>query len=469
MEKPKKILWVIILLTLAAAFIDLPSQIPINLEIGKWKFEKRFERPPLKLALGPLKFKRDLNIKEGLDLAGGSHLVFQADMEKLSSADRDRALASAREIIERRVNFYGVSEPVVQTSKSKDDYRVIVELAGVQNVDEAINLIGRTAQLTFREEEASPSSLRSSGQAPSASSAASLQAEARLSDGQATESARLFGPFTKLTDLTGKDLKRSEVKFNPNTSEPEVGLEFSSEGAKLFEEITKRNVGKQVAIFLDNQLISAPRVNEVISGGEAVISGDFTVDQAKNLSIQLNAGALPAPLKIIEQRNIGATLGQKSVAQSLIAGLIGLGTVVAFMFLYYGKLGLFADLALLVYTLLTLALFKLIPVTLTLAGVAGFILSIGMAVDANILIFERMKEELRWGKNRQAAVELGFSRAWSSIRDSNVSSLLTCAILYYFGTGIVRGFAFTLALGILVSMFSAIIVTKNFLRVFARH
>lgn len=460
MEKPKKILWVIILLTITTAFIDLPSQIPINLQVGKWKIEKRLKRPPLKLALGPFGFKRDLNVREGLDLAGGSHLVFQADMEKLSSGDRDRALVSAREVIERRVNFYGVSEPVVQTSKSKDDYRVIVELPGVQNVDEAVNLIGRTAQLTFREEEASPSASfdstqdKSSGQDPSA---------------EATGSARLFGPFTKLTDLTGKDLKRSEVKFNPNTGKPEVGLEFSSEGAKLFEEITKRNVGKQVAIFLDNQLISAPRVNEVISGGEAVISGDFTVDQAKNLSIQLNAGALPVPLKIIEQRNIGATLGQKSVAKSLTAGLIGLGTVVTFMLLYYGKLGLFADLALLVYALLTLALFKLIPVTLTLAGVAGFILSIGMAVDANILIFERMKEELRWGKTRQVAVELGFSRAWSSIRDSNVSSLLTCAILYYFGTGIVRGFAFTLAIGILVSMFSAIIVTKNFLRVFARH
>lgn len=443
MKKPIKILWLIILLTLVVAFVDLPSQIPLNLKVGKWKIEKTFQRRSLDFSLGPLRFKRDLNIRQGLDLAGGSHIVFQADMGNIPSGDRDRALEAAKEVIDRRVNFFGVSEPVVQTAKTEGDWRVLVELPGIQNVNEAVGLIGQTAQLTFREEEASPSA-------------------------QSTESARLFGPFTKETGLTGKYLRRSEVQFDQNTGQPQVGLEFSQDGAKLFEEITKRNVGKQVAIFLDNQIISAPRVNEVISQGEAVITGDFTVEEAKKLSIQLNAGALPAPLKIIEQRNIGATLGQKSLEKSLIAGLIGLGTVAAFMLLYYGIPGLLADLALLIYTLLVLALFKLIPVTLTLAGIAGFILSIGMAVDANILIFERMKEELRWGKARQVAVELGFMRAWSSIRDSNVSSLLTCAILYYFGTGMVRGFALTLALGILVSMFSAIIVTRTFLRLVHR-
>lgn len=447
MKKPRNILWMIIILTVLATFIDLPSEIPVKFAIGNFKIDKTFHRRQLDLTFGPWRLKRDLNIKEGLDLAGGSHIVFQADMANIGSGDRDRALEAAKVVIDRRVNFYGVSEPLVQTSKTENDYRILVELPGIQNVGEAVELIGQTAQLTFREEEASPS----------ADSASSLQTEA-------TGSAFLFGPFTKLTDLTGKHLSRSQVQFDPNTSKPQVGLEFSSEGAKLFEEITQRNVGKQVAIFLDNQLVSAPRVNEVISGGEAVISGDFTVDEAKNLSIQLNAGALPAPLKIIEQRNIGATLGQESLEKSLIAGLVGLGTVVIFMVLYYGWLGLFADIALLIYALLVLALFKLAPVTLTLAGIAGFILSIGMAVDANILIFERMKEELRWKRPKPAAVELGFSRAWSSIRDSNTSSLITCAILYYFGTGIVRGFALTLALGILVSMFSAIIVTRTFLR-----
>ncbi|MDP3998384.1 MAG: protein translocase subunit SecD [bacterium] len=440
MKKPRNILWLIVMIAVLAVFVDLPSEISINWQIGKWRIERKLERPPLNMTLGPFKFKRDLNVKEGLDLAGGSHLVFQAQTGNVPSGDRDRALEAAKEIIDRRVNFFGVSEPIVQTSKTESDYRIIVELPGVQDVDEAVGLIGQTAQLTFREEEASPSA-------------------------EATGSALLFGPFTKLTDLTGKHLRRSEVTFDSNTSKPQVSLEFSPDGATLFEEITKRNVGKPVAIFLDDQLVSAPQVNEIISGGEAVINGDFTVEEAKKLSIQLNAGALPLPLKIIEQRNIGATLGQESLRKSLIAGLIGLGTVVLFMIFYYGRMGIFASLALLIYTLSVMAIFKLIPVTLTLAGIAGFILSIGMAVDANILIFERMREELRWGKTRHVAVELGFSRAWTSIRDSNVSSLITCAILYYFGTGIVRGFALTLALGIMISMFSAIIVTRTFLRI----
>lgn len=443
MKKPKKVLWLIIFLTTVAVFVDLPSEVYLNFELGERKIEKKIQIPPLDFSLGPLRFKKDRDIRRGLDLAGGSHLVFQAEMENIPSDDRDRALEAAKEVIDRRVNFYGVSEPAIQTSKAEDSYRVIVELPGIQNIDEAISLIGQTAQLTFREEEASPAA-------------------------EATESARFFGPFTKLTELSGRHLKRSQVQFDQNTGKPQVGLEFSSEGAKIFEEITKRSIGKQVAIFLDNQLISAPRVNEVISGGEAIITGDFSVEEAKNLSIQLNAGALPVPLKVIEQRNIGATLGQQSVEKSLVAGLIGLGTVIFFMIFYYGLPGFFSSLALLIYTLLVLTIFKLIPVTLTLAGIAGFILSIGMAVDANILIFERMKEELRWGKEKQVAVELGFLRAWSSIRDSNVSSLITCAILYYFGTGVIRGFALTLAIGILVSMFSAIIVTRTFLRLVSR-
>ena len=439
MRKPRLFLLAILFLTLAAAFIDFPEKLPFKISVGKFKLEQTLSRPPLNFTLGPLRIARDTSIREGLDLAGGTHIVFRADMENIGSGDRDRALESAREVIERRVNFYGVSEPVVQTSKTSGDYRILVELPGITNVDEAIDLIGKTAQLSFREEEATPSA-------------------------EATASAYLFGPFTKKTDLTGKDLRRSNVEFDPNTGEPQVSLEFNSDGAKLFEEITKRNVGKQVAIFLDDQLVSAPRVNEVIAGGNAVITGDFTVDEAKRLSIQLNAGALPAPLEIIEQRNIGATLGQASVKKSILAGLIGLGIVAAFMLANYGWLGFFADLALLIYTLLVLALFKLIPVTLTLAGIAGFILSIGMAVDANILIFERTREELRAGKSLALAVEEGFSRAWLSIRDSNVSSLITSLILFALGTQSVKGFALTLGLGIILSMFSAITVTRTFLR-----
>ncbi len=433
----------IVILTLVSAFVDFPERLPLKIAFGGFKLEKTLVKPPLDIGIGQFRLKRDISIREGLDLAGGTHIVFRADMQNIGSGDRDQALESAKEVIERRVNFYGVSEPVVQTSKASGDHRILVELPGIKNVDEAVDLIGKTAQLSFREEEASPSS-------------------------EATAAASLFGPFTKKTDLTGKDLRRSSVQFDPSTGAPQVSLEFDSDGSKIFEEVTKRNIGKQIAIFLDNQLLSAPRVNEVISGN-AVISGSFSVDEAKKLSIQLNAGALPVPLEIIEQRTIGATLGQTSVQKSLIAGLIGLGIVAVFMIANYGWLGLFADLALLIYTLLVLALFKLIPITLTLAGIAGFILSIGMAVDANILIFERMREELRLGKAKDIAQRLGFSRAWSSIRDSNTSSLLTCAILYYFGTGMVRGFALTLAIGILVSMFSAIIITRTLLKLASRN
>lgn len=443
MKNPRLLIWFIILLTLLVAFVNLPKSISLKFQIGKFWVDKVLRRPQVNFSFGPLKLRREIDFKLGLDLAGGAHLVFQAEIGGVEEKDRDRALEAAREVIERRINFYGLAEPLIQTAKVGNDYRIIVELAGVKDLDLAIDLIGKTAQLDFREAEVFPS--QESAQIP-------------------------WEVLTKSTGLTGKHLVRSQVQFDPATGNPQVGLEFSQEGTKLFTEITRRNVGQPVAIFLDNQLISAPRVNEVISGGQAVITGNFSVEEAKKLSIQLNAGALPIPLKIIEQRSVGATLGQTSVQKSLFAGMIGLLLVVIFMLVSYGLRGLLADFALIIYALLVLALFKLIPVTLTLAGIAGFILSVGMAVDANILIFERTKEEKRWGKNQAIAQELGFSRAWNSIRDSNVSSLITCAILYYFGTGPVRGFALTLALGILVSMFSAIIVTRTLLRlIYARH
>jgi len=438
MKKPRFLLWLIILLTVGAIIVDLPK-IPLKFSLGPLKVDKILIHP----SLG----KNDLEPKLGLDLRGGAHLVLSADMTEIASDDRASALESAKNIIEERVNLFGVSEPVVQSSRVGSDWRIIVELPGVTDVDEAVKLIGETAKLEFWEEKATSS--------------------AQLSTNTASPSS--FLDQWKKTDLSGQDLKIAKSGFNPQDGKPEVEIEFTSEGAKKFEEITKRNVSKIVLIMLDGQVISNPSVNEVIIGGKASISGGkFTTKETNTLAIQLNAGALPVPIKVVQQQNIGPALGSQSVQKSMIAGAIGLAIVAAFMVFSYGILGVLADFALLIYTLLVFAVFKIIPVTLTLAGIAGFILSIGMAVDANILIFERMREEIRWGEEKKRALELGFSRAWSSIRDSNVSSLITCGILYYFGAGIVRGFAFTLAIGILVSMFSAIIVTRTFLRLIYR-
>jgi len=438
MNRQQKLLLLIILITLAAIYIDLP-QTSVDVSL----FGRRF--------------KRDLKIKQGLDLQGGLRVVLEAKMDNIAAEERDTALEAARNVIERRVNFLGVSEPVIQTSKVSGRYRIIVELPGITESQQAIALIGQTAQLEFREPVVTESTPEPSG---------SGQAEG-------TESAEKMITDFKETGLTGKDLKKAAVTFDPQTSAPQISLKFTDEGAKKFEEITRRNVGRPLAIFLDGELISAPRVNEVISGGEAVISGKFSLSEAKNLAINLSAGALPVPIKVIGQRSIGATLGQESVRQSLTAGLIGLFLVAFFMVAYYGRLGLLADVALIIYGLITLALYKIIPVTLTLAGMAGFLLSIGMAVDANILIFERIKEEFSRGNPLKVAMELGFGRAWDSIRDANICTLITCFLLFNpFGwgflntSGMVRGFALTLGLGIFVSLFTGIVVTRTLIRLF---
>lgn len=403
------------------------------------------------LYLGPLGINANFSLRQGLDLQGGTSITLRADMNEIPESQREDALDSAKEVIERRINFLGVSEPVVQTSRVNNDHRLIVEIPGVTDVNQAVQLVGTTAKMTFWE-----------------------AAEVKPGEKVATPSGvplgvtEILGGNPKKTDLTGSDLKQAAVAFNPNTGKPEVQLVFTGDGSKKFADITKRNVGKIVAIALDNVVVEAPRVNEPIYGGNAVISGEFTTEQAKTLQIQLNAGALPVSLSVLQQQTVGASLGQESMQRSLFAGVLGYFIIIVFMIVLYGRLGVVASVALTIYTLLVLMLFRLIPVTLTLAGIAGFILSIGMAVDANILIFERMKEEFRRGRSRDAAVQLGFSRAWLSIRDSNISSLITSILLYYFGTGIVRGFAFTLALGVLVSMFSAIFVTKTFLELFYR-
>lgn len=375
---------------------------------------------------------RDLPVRQGLDLQGGVRLAYALDLSKTGSSERNNAIESTRQVIERRVNTTGVAEPLIQPAKIGLTETVVVELPGIKDIQQAIDLIGKTAQLEFKELD--PSSTQND-------------------------------PKWLPTGLSGKQLKHASVSFDQTTNSPQVSLQFNSDGATLFEQITGRNVGKQVAIFLDNELLQAPTVQQKITGGEAVITSNWTIQQVKDNVSLLNAGALDVPIKLIEQHTVGATLGADSVKKSLVAGIIGLVLVALFMVFNYRLAGFVAVLALVGYALITLALFKLIPVTLTLAGIAGFILSIGMAVDANILIFERLREEIREGKSLKIALEEAFRRAWPSVRDSNASTIITCVILYYTTTGSVRGFAFTLALGVIISLFSSITASRAFLRI----
>lgn len=448
MKSPVKRLLIIVFLGLVALFISLPSQIPIKLQYGGINIDYEFLRPGIHINSGKFSLNNDLDLKLGLDLSGGSHLVFEADMSGVSEGDYDVALAASRDTIERRVNLFGVSEALVQTAKVGDSHRIIVELPGVKDTQGAIKLIGQTAQLDFRE---------------------------LIDSEDATVSAFLTLENTKSTGFTGADFARAKPDFDANSGRPIISFETKPEAAQKFGDITTRLVGKPLAIFLDNAVISAPIVQNPITGGSGIITGQFTTEETRVLSNLLNSGSLPVPIKLIEQRTVEASLGSASVNASVTAGLIGLGMVVLFMVTYYGRLGLLASIGLLVYGLLTLALYKLIPVVLTLPGIAGFILSVGMAVDANILVFERMKEELRGGKTWANSMELGFGRAWDSIRDANIATLLTTFILlnplnfsFLHTSGPVRGFALTLGLGILISLFTGIFVTRTLMRVFSR-
>ena len=439
MKSPRTILLVVTILFCLAFLVDLP-RIPIKITAGPVKIDKVIAGPKLNFKLFGYSFKRDLDVKLGLDLEGGTSLTLRANVSDIAQADRGKALDAAKEVLSRRVNFFGVAEPIIQTSRVGEDYRIIVELPGVTNIEEAKQLVGQTAKLEFRE-FADPNT--PAGTMPTLEN-------------------------TKSTGISGKDLKSASPDFQDTAATgerggPVVKFTLKSDSANKFREATKRLIGKPLIIFLDDIPISAPTVQSEI-GGEGQITG-LTAEESKTLSIQLSAGALPVKkIDIISEKTIGPTLGKTSIDRSIIAGVVGIFVIAAFMMVYYGLPGILAVGALFLYILFVLALFKLIPVTLTLAGIAGFILSIGMAVDANILIFERMKEELRVGRNRAQAIEIGFTRAWTSIRDSNISSLITCAILIQFGTGTVRGFAIVLAIGILISMFTAIIVTRNFLR-----
>lgn len=641
---------IVMLLVIAATLVNFGTQFNGFVDQNKLSIKKVKEIP----------------FKLGLDLLGGTQLLYKADVSAVPTADRNDAVEGARNVIEKRVNQFGVDEPLVQVNHGADgEYRILVELAGIRDVSEAIRKIGDTPLLVFKEEysgqreltaeqktemdqfnqsaktkatdvlgklikggdfsaiakqysedEASkakggdlgwvssvkdpnlalavnklqvgaissdlvttPSGLtiyklndRRNQKDASGADAKEIKAshllicyqgvngcESGLSKDEArAKLAKLkteakpenfkdlvkinstepgakdsmgelgwFGPgmmvkpfedavkvmakgtiseivetdfgfhliykqderliteykvaqiFIKTksiedylgpqgewqnTQLTGSNLKRASVQFNPNDNTPQISLEFDSEGAKLFEEITARNVGKPVAIFLDGEPISTPNVNEKITGGQAVITGQFTIAEAKLLVQRLNAGALPVPIELINQKTIGASLGQQSIQDSMTAGLVGLLLVMLFLIIIYRLPGLLAAFSLMVYAVLTLAAFKLWPVTLTLSGLAGFIFSIGVAVDANVLIFERMKEELRNGKSISTAINDGFNRAWPSIRDGNFTIIITCLVLLFFSASVIRGFALTLFLGILISLFTAIVVTKTFLK-----
>lgn len=380
----------------------------------------------------------------GLDIQGGAHLVYQADLSNISTPDYADSMDAVRDVVERRVNLFGVSEPVVQVEKSGNDWRLIVELAGVKDINAAIRLIGDTPYLEFKEER--PEEERN-----------------KILEEQKKTGEFREDPYFMSTPLTGRHLKKARLDFDQTTFQPQISLELTDEGTKIFAELTKKNVGKQLAIYLDGAPISAPVVREEITEGRAQITGNFTPQSAKEFVGRLNAGALPVPIKLIAQQTVQPSLGQESLLKSLNAGVMGFLAVAIFMVFWYRLPGVLAVLALLFYIVVVLAIFKLIPVTLTAAGIAGFILSVGMAVDANVLIFERLKEELRSGKILSEAIQEGFGRAWTSIRDSNVSSLMTSAILYWLGTSVVQGFALTLGIGILVSMFSAISVTRTLL------
>ena len=440
-SKTKNIFWTIIGLTFVCLIINLPPSFTL--------FNRTFYRPDFSINLGNTTIKKDLNLKYGLDLAGGASLIYSIDTAKTTKENLPSALESLKGNIERRVNLFGISESNVQLSTQNNQHRLIVELPGIEDVNQAINLIGKTAQLSFRGEDSKVT--------------------------EATSSASFTKAFPYDTGINGSHLVKATVQLNPNNSQPEVGLEFNSEGTKLFEKATKDYLNKRIAIFLDEIPVTYPTVQSVIPDGKAVINGNFEIKTAKELAAQLNAGALPLSINLISQTTIGATLGKNSINKGIFAGIVGLALVFLFMIGNYGYLGLISCISLIIYGLISLTLYRFIPITLTFPGVVGFILSVGMAVDSNILIFERLREEVRSGKPWNVSMELGFGKAWDSIKDANTCTIITGLILLNpFGwsflntSGMVRGFAVTLILGIVISIFTGVFVTRNLLRVLAR-
>lgn len=494
-----------------------------------------------------------LEVNKGLDLQGGIHLEYKADVSQIESEKVSDALTAAEAVIERRVNAFGVGEPLVQLSRSGAEQRIIVELPGIKDIEQAKKMIKETPFLEFRESSDGAISTEEQTQLDQLNDASRGKAESilkRALEGEefatlATQFSQdpgskdqggdldfvksgaflpefdkvLFDPsfqsgtvypelvetqfgwhiikkieergegderevrgahvlfrqytpndFPKLafkaTGLSGKNLKNAYVDYqSQGIGSPQIALQFDDEGTQLFAEITKRNIGKPVAIFLDDEIISQPTVQNEIIAGEAVITGDFTMQEANDLVKRLNEGALPVPITLVGQQSVDASLGEVALKQSLFAGLIGLAAVAVFMIFYYRLLGVVAVFALLLYTAMLLTLFKLsvftpFAITVTLSGIAGFILSIGIAVDANVLIFERTREELSYGKGVIRSIKEGYRRAWPSIRDGHVSTLITTVVLIGLGTGFVKGFALILALGVLLSLFTAVVLVR---------
>ncbi|MEK9131514.1 MAG: protein translocase subunit SecD [Patescibacteria group bacterium] len=388
--------------------------------------------------------------KLGLDLSGGTHLVYEADTSKIAPTDIGNAMSALRDVIERRINIFGVSEPIVQLEGGSvfgnNEHRLIVELPGVTDLNQAIDVIGKTPSLEF------------------------LLLKDEVKDLSNIEGKAISDLFDT-TGLTGRLLERAALEFNQNTGEAIVALSFNKEGADLFAKITKENIGKNLAIFLDGDLKSMPVIRDEIVGGKATISGGFVGEagrtEARTLVRNLNLGALPVPIELASSQTIGATLGDEALSADVTAGVMAFAIIALFLILWYRLPGLFSVVSLAMYVVVNLAIFKLIPVTLTAAGIAAFILSLGMAVDANILIFERLKEELKKGSDLQDAVREGFHRAWPSIRDSNISSIITGVVLYFLGSSaVITGFALVFIIGVLVSMFTAITVSRTFLLIF---
>jgi len=424
-------------------FICLILNLPIKLTL----FNHTFYRPDFNFKLGSLQIKPNTDLKYGLDLAGGASLIYNVDTSSAKTSDLASALESLKINIERRINLFGVSESSVKLNKQGQDNRLIVELPGVTNINDAIDLIGQTASLKFMGIVELP---------PEATATAT------------------FDDVFKDTGLNGSHLVKALPVPNPNTGAMEVSLEFNQEGSKLFEKATKNYLNKRIAILLDDQVITSPTVSSIIPDGKAVINGSFDIKSAKSLSAQLNAGALPLSIKLLSQSQVGASLGKDSIDKGVRAGLVGLGLVALFMVGNYGYLGFISVISLAIYSLLSITIYRLFSITLTFPGIVGFILSIGMAVDSNILIFERMKEEVRAGKPWNLAMELGFGKAWDSIKDANTCTIITTLILFnpfnwqfLNSSGMLRGFAVTLLLGILIGMFTGVIVTRNLLRVLA--
>jgi len=462
--------------------IDLPESVRA---LDKWYI--------LKTADDILNIPHFLNIpfSKGLDLEGGIHLIYQADLSQVQTRDYGEAMEGLRDVIERRVNLFGVREPQVFVQRAGDDYRLVVELAGITDFNRAIELIGQTPFLEFKEERPGEDQKRilrkffakQNIQVETVGGQA-IDVETQITDEQLTgyctnirpdlirvvEQSEGEDPCFQSTSppLTGKYLKNSTIQFDFTTNVPIVGLELDNAGSKIFEEVTGRNIGKPLAIYLDGILINFPTVQQQISGGSAQITG-FDIEGAKLLTRNLNAGALPVPMTLISQTSIGASLGEESLQASLRAGVVGFIAVILFMVLLYRVSGFLGVVALLIYLVSLLAIFKLIPVTLTLPGIAGLILSLGMAVDANILVFERLREEMLAAKEEKSrdfllVLNRAYARAWPSIRDGNASTLITCAILFWFSTSFIKGFALTLGIGVVVSMFSAMIVTRYLMR-----